>query len=773
MSDLSGFSMFELFKTEVENNAKILNDGLLGLEEKGGCGEVCEPLMRAAHSIKGAARIIGLDAGVELAHKMEDCFVTAQKGNRVLNGDDIDVLLGGVDMLVRISQGTEKDAAEFKEKNLAKFEKLIQSLADVNAGKYNSANTPAAQSTAPESAQQPTLQPSVTPAAPQPQPSPEASPQNAHTSDKPTTREIDADRVVRVTSSSMDYLLGLAGEAYVQSQWFEPFGDVMQSLRRENYRLSSQLEAIFEAHEREQHELAKAILRDAQHHLRNIADTIASQVSSFNISQRRMGNLTERLYNEVIRSRMRPFSDGTGGFPRMVRDLAKRVGKKVRFEIHGQDTEIDRDILEKLESPLTHLLRNAVDHGLELPEERIAANKNETGNLTLEASHRAGMLHIEIRDDGRGVDIEVLRGKIVSKGLATQEMADQMTKPELLEFLFLPGFSTRDKVTEISGRGVGLDVLQTMIQEVGGTVTISTQAAQGTVFHMQLPLTLSVIRSLLIEIAGEPYAIPLYRVDRCVIVNMDEIKNVENRQYIEVNGENIGLVSAQQILDLPEVPIDSEQVHIVTISDRSDQYGLQVSRFLGERDLVVRPLDLRLGKVPDISAAAIMEDGSPLLILDADDVVRSAQALLTTGRLRSLRRNTARSDEAQTRKRILVVDDSITVREVQRRLLESAGYEVEVAVDGADGWNAIRSSQFDMLISDIDMPRMNGIELVRHVKQDVNLKDIPVMIVSYKDREEDRLNGLEAGADYYLTKSSFHDDTLLEAVEDLIGSAAE
>jgi two-component system sensor histidine kinase and response regulator WspE len=210
----------------------------------------------------------------------------------------------------------------------------------------------------------------------------------------------------------------------------------------------------------------------------------------------------------------------------------------------------------------------------------------------------------------------------------------------------------------------------------------------------------------------------------------------------------------------------------VVISDRNDQYGLQVSKFLGERDLVVRPLDTRLGKVPDISAAAIMEDGSPLLILDADDLVRSSQTLLTTGRLRNLHRTTATGGETQARKRVLVVDDSITVREVQRRLLESAGYEVEVAVDGADGWNAIRSSQFDMLISDIDMPRMNGIELVRHVKQDANLKNIPVMIVSYKDREEDRLKGLEAGADYYLTKSSFHDDTLLEAVEDLIGGAS-
>lgn len=768
MSDLSGFSMFDLFKTEVENNAKILNDGLLGLEEKGGTGEVCEPLMRAAHSIKGAARVIGVDVAVELAHKMEDCFVAAQKGQRTLNGDDIDVLLSGVDVLVRISQGTEEDAGTWKEKNLSEFEKLMQSLGDVHAGTLKKSS--AAPTQAPHAA--PPVQPaeqSAQPAAPQPTPQP-AAPQSE---EKTAPKEKDSDRIVRVTSSSMDYLLGLAGEAYVQSQWFEPFGDAMQSLRRENYRLSSQLELIFEAHEREQHELAKAILRDSQHHLRNISDTIAEQLANFNVSQRRMGNLTERLYNEVIRSRMRPFSDGTGGFPRMVRDLARQLGKKVRFEIHGQDTEIDRDILEKLEAPLTHLLRNAVDHGLETPDERTAAGKNETGSLILEASHRAGMLHIEVRDDGKGVDIETLRAKVASKGLATPEMAAEMTKAELLEFLFLPSFSTRENVTEISGRGVGLDVLQNMIQEVAGTVTITTEASLGTIFHLQLPLTLSVIRSLLIEIAGEPYAIPLYRVDRCVIVTLDELKTVENRQYVEVNSQNVGLVSAQQILDLPEVPIDSEQVHIVIISDRSDQYGLQVSKFLGERDLVVRPLDTRLGKVPDISAAAIMEDGSPLLILDADDLVRSAQALLTTGRLRSLRRTAARSDETHARKRVLVVDDSITVREVQRRLLESAGYEVEVAVDGADGWNAIRSSQFDMLISDIDMPRMNGIELVRHVKQDANLKDIPVMIVSYKDREEDRLKGLEAGADYYLTKSSFHDDTLLEAVEDLIGGASE
>jgi len=244
---------------------------------------------------------------------------------------------------------------------------------------------------------------------------------------------------------------------------------------------------------------------------------------------------------------------------------------------------------------------------------------------------------------------------------------------------------------------------------------------------------------------------------------------MEDRSYCTLDREHVGILDARQLFGLPGAPGQSDQLTVVIISDRLNRYGLVVDRVVGEENLVVRPLDSRLGKVPNVSAGAILDDGSPVVIFDADDLVRSIHQLLTTGKLQKIGKD--RQALPAGKKRILIADDSLTVREVERRLLENAGYDVTTAVDGVDGWNTLTARSFDLLISDVDMPRMNGIDLVRTVKTDPLLKDMPVMIVSYKDREEDRLRGLEAGANYYLTKGSFHDESLLTAVRDLIGEA--
>jgi two-component system sensor histidine kinase and response regulator WspE len=311
-----------------------------------------------------------------------------------------------------------------------------------------------------------------------------------------------------------------------------------------------------------------------------------------------------------------------------------------------------------------------------------------------------------------------------------------------------------------------------MVQEVGGTVRIISQAGTGTTFHLQLPITRSVIRALIVEISGEPYAFPLPRLDRVLKVDGSDLQTIEGRSFVHVDGKNVGIVPAFQVFELEELGNNRELLAILIISDRNHQYGLEVDRFLGERDLVVRPLDSRLGKVPDISATSVLEDGSPILIVDVDDLVRSIDSLLAGGRLAKLRQGSVAAG-AQARKRILVIDDSITVRELERQLLESHGYEVDLAVDGMEGWNAVRLGQYELVISDVDMPRMTGIELVKLIRSEQRFKSIPVIIVSYKDREEDRLRGLDAGANYYLTKSSFQDDTFLRAVHELIGKAKE
>jgi two-component system sensor histidine kinase and response regulator WspE len=325
-------------------------------------------------------------------------------------------------------------------------------------------------------------------------------------------------------------------------------------------------------------------------------------------------------------------------------------------------------------------------------------------------------------------------------------------------------------VTAISGRGVGLDAVQTSVREIGGDVRIVEVAAGGTRFELQLPLTLSVVRALVVEIAGESYAIPLARVHRIVRVERDTIASLEGRQHFTLDDRQVGLMYAHQLLGLTgDAPAESTTA-VVVIGEAETALGVVVDRFVGEQELVLRGLDVRLGKVQDVSGAALLSDGRATLVLDVDDLLRTAAIVAAGGRLESVRDVAA--TRAVARRRVLVVDDSLTVRELERKMIEGAGYAVDVAVDGMDAWNALRAGDYQLVVTDVDMPRMDGIELVMRIKGDPVLKAIPVMIVSYKDRDEDRRRGLEAGADYYLTKGSFYDETMLRAIDDFIGGGA-
>jgi two-component system sensor histidine kinase and response regulator WspE len=309
-----------------------------------------------------------------------------------------------------------------------------------------------------------------------------------------------------------------------------------------------------------------------------------------------------------------------------------------------------------------------------------------------------------------------------------------------------------------------------MVKEVGGRVRVSSRSGHGARFQLELPLTLSVVRTLLVEIGGEPYAFPLARIDKALKLPRGRIESLQGRQHFTLDEEQIGLVAARQTLDLEGSPPSDGEVSVVVIGGKDARYGFVVDRFVGERELVVRALDPRLGKVKNVSSAALMPDGSPVLIIDVDDLKRSIENLASGQRLVQVGSKTE-EETGRKRKRVLVVDDSLTVRELERKLIENKGYAVDVAVDGMDGWNAVRTGHYDLVVTDVDMPRLDGIELLKLIRNDGRLKSLPVMIVSYKDRQEDRSRGLEAGADYYLTKASFHDETLLQVVTDLIGGA--
>ncbi|MBN1664466.1 MAG: hybrid sensor histidine kinase/response regulator [Deltaproteobacteria bacterium] len=762
--------MLDLFRVELENHTRTLEIGLVAAERDQSPDKI-EPLMRAAHSIKGAARIVGLNTAVTLAHAMEDVLSAAQHGKRALSPESVDCLLKSNDLFASLSRlevaalPGALDACAAEIQDMAGQLRTFLESGQIRKREAPEPAQPAAAPDAPSAGGEASRPEKAAPTELVPENT--APPATTASADRTKPSQEKAEPgLVRVMAENMNRLMGLAGECLVQAQSVKTFYDNLMSMRKGLFDMEKPLKLTLEGGV--DAAVDAATIEEILERLASAQEASSRDIARFERFSRRLEHLAHRLYSEVISSRMVPFSDGLHGFPRMVRDLAKETGKKVRFEIAGPSTPVDRDILEKLEAPLSHLIRNAVDHGLESPADRLAAGKPEEGSLVLEARHMAGMLNITLSDDGKGINPEDLRNKVVEKGYVTLDMAKSLSRAELFEFLFLPGFSTAKAVTEISGRGVGLDVVFTMAQEVGGSVRVDADPGRGARFHLQLPLTLSVLRTMLVEIAGEAYALPLSRVDRILKLSPKDIREVEDRQYCTLDEEHVGILDARQLFHLPPSGNPAGSFSVVVISDRLNRYGLTVDRLIGEQNLVVRPLDARLGKTPNISAGAILDDGSPVIIFDADDLVRSIHQLLTSEKVQKV--GSGRQHLSEGKKRILVVDDSLTVREVERRLLENAGYEVRVAVDGMDGWNTLTVGHFDLLISDVDMPRMNGIELVRKVKADPMLRDTPVMIVSYKDREEDRLHGLEAGANYYLTKGSFHDEGLLDAVRDLIGS---
>jgi two-component system sensor histidine kinase and response regulator WspE len=761
--DLSELSMVELFRLEVENQSAVFTENLLGLEQNPTDATRLGALMRAAHSLKGAARMIDNDAAVSVAHKLEDLFVAAQEGSLILLPRHIDVLLHGVDLLLRIAQASDGHTETEKSQGTDEVQQFIRDLAKVRVDDPSEAikgvlELPESEST--------TVSGSMLSIS-------EAEAAIKSLPDNVNGANGEHHRFLRVTPENLNRLLALTGESLVESRRLVPFSKSLLRLKREHNELAHILDRIRESLSREKFsESAEAQVAQARVQLVRCREDLSKRLLELEEFQRRSANLSHRLYDEALACRMRPFADGTHGFPRMVRDLARALGKQVRFEIQGPNTYVDRDILEKLEAPLTHLLRNAIDHGIELPELRRAAGKPEEGVIRLEAQHSAGNLLITVSDDGRGVDLADLRKAIVQKKLISSEGAEQMSESEVLEFLLLPGFTTKQAVTEVSGRGVGLDAVQAIVREVRGGIRIWTDLGRGITFQMRLPLTLSIVRALLVEIGNEPYAFPLVHINRALKVAKKDIEVVAGRQHFRFEDRQIGLVAASKIFGGADDDDSGEQVSVVVVGDKTNCYGVVAGRFLGERELVIRPLDPRLGKIKDISSGALLDDGSPVLIVDVEDLIRSVEKSIEAGTFAAVRSRAGGETRKKT-KRVLVVDDSLTVRELEKKLLQSRGYEVEIAVDGMDGWNAARSGHFDLVVTDVDMPRMDGIEFVTLIKKDSNLKALPVMIVSYKDRAADRRRGLEAGADYYLAKASFHDEALLQAVVKLIGEAAE
>ena len=744
MSDpASEATPLELFRLELEERVEHLNSGLLLLEADPGSRQACDAVMRSLHSVKGAAGIVVLPPLVKVAHRLEDFFVAVINGEVVLHPQAFALGFRCVDLFQDVSRLSADSIREWLAARSPELDDLVESLGQLLPD--GSGDSP----------------------APRPSGGELENPYTVTAEPASSAGPAAGDRVVRVEAENLNRIMALSGEMLVEAKWLQPFADSLSLLKDRQKDLQATIEALRLQLSEAGQGAPLELVEKARSKERECRDTLTERLGELELYALRTTNLSYRLYREVIGSNMRPFSDTMVALPRMVRDLATSLGKQVQLEVLGKGTLVDRDILRKLESPLTHILRNAVDHGVELPAERIAAGKPARSTIRIEALHRGGMLSITISDDGQGVRFEKVRQQLVALGLFSADEADNLSEAELCEHLYQPGFSTAAAVTEVSGRGVGLDVVSSMANEVGGTVRFSSVAGEGTSIHFQLPLTLSVVRTLLVEIAGEPYAFPLARLDQIVAIEIADIQVMEGRECFMLDGVSIGLISARQVMQFPEAAQGAGPIPVVVISDHAKVYGVVVDRYLGEQDLVVRPLDPRLGKVANVSAAALMGDGQPILIVDTVDLVRSIDALLQHATLQGQ----ASLQPQRQGQRILIVDDSPVALDLQSRLVVSRGYQVDRAVHGLEAWKAVRDGDYQLLVTDVEMPEMDGIALIQTLRKEPRFRHLPIIICSSRDSEQDRLQGMEAGADYYLVKSSFQDDTLLDAIHQLIGPA--
>ena len=546
-------SLLELFSLEADAQTQVLSAGLLALERNPTQADQLEACMRAAHSLKGAARIVGVDAGVSVAHVMEDCLVSAQEGRLYLQPEHIDALLQGTDLLMRIATPGNSVGPLDIQAYVALMERLL-----------DPAQPPA--TPAPKAEPEPAPAPIVEALPQEPEVAPPVSSEPPRQNKRITE---GGERVLRVTAERLNSLLDLSSKSLVETQRLKPHLASMQRLKRIQ---SNSLRALDTLDGHLKHldlnlETQEA-LADTRRLLSEAQALLADKNAELDEYAWQAGQRAQVLYDTALACRMRPFADVLAGQVRMVRDLGRSLGKQVRLEIEGEKTQVDRDVLEKLEAPLTHLLRNAVDHGIETPEQRLLAGKPAEGLIRLRASHQAGLLVLELSDDGNGVDLERLRGTIVERNLSPVETALRLSEEELLTFLFLPGFSLRDKVTEVSGRGVGLDAVQHMVRQLRGAVVLEQTAGQGSRFHLEVPLTLSVVRSLVVDVGEEAYAFPLAHIERMCDLAPDDIVQLEGRQHFWHEGRHVGLVAASQLLQRPPGQSPSQTLKVVVIRER-------------------------------------------------------------------------------------------------------------------------------------------------------------------------------------------------------------
>jgi two-component system chemotaxis sensor kinase CheA len=700
--------LLAIFAVETTEHVQAMNRHLLALEG-GATGEAREVLVpelfREAHNLKGAARAVSLPDVEALAHELEDLFA-------------------------RMKAGRLEPDRELLERCFRQLDSIEELVGAATGGAAEAEPPPAGPADA-----QPAPTPVPVPApAPTPAPAPAPAP-------SPVPRAPAGDDSVRVATAKLDALMAQVGELLVMELGAEQRLDDARSLEAE-------LATAGQSGER---------LRAARKSLGALRQRLQADV-------RTRAQVTAELGADVRRTRMLPVATLYQTLPRMARDLARDRGKEVSVAVDDGGTEVDRSVLEQVKDPLVHLVRNCIDHGLEPPEARAAAGKPRAGRIALKARQRGDTLLLEVADDGAGIDPARVRATAVERGLLTAEAAAELPDREALGLIFRSGLSTSPVVTDLSGRGVGLDVVREQVDRLHGSIEVTSDVGGGTTMSLSVPLSVSTMHCLLLEAAGHIFALPVTGVERITRVAAGQVQRAEGRQAVQVDGRPVVLASLAEVMGLGPPAQDQEpdaKRPVIVAAGHGRRVGFLVDRLERTQELVVKSLPAPLVRVRHLAGATILGSGRAALILSSADLIASverAEAASSGAAGRALA-------PAPT---ILVAEDSITTRTLEKSILEGAGYRVRVAGDGAEAWRLLQENGCDLLLTDVEMPEMDGFELTARVRADQRLRDLPVVLVTSLDSDEDRERGVSAGADAYVVKGAFDQERLLDTLRRLL-----
>ena len=758
------------FGDEVQEHVQAANRHLLALEEGRGDLPVADrwnEIFREVHSLKGAARATNQDQIEALAHRLETLLGQARRDELAADPRLFDLVYKALDCIAGLGQEAAGNPA-----TPVDVPELLAQLESAAAGLF-----PHPASNAASSVSALPAEPARPEGESQPQPAAKVAPKNAACTEE----------TVRVATAKLDALMAQVGELQVARLGAEQrLADLLELLEQvETWEVGSRLRGLERGLPIASPPQSRTLRNDQEPQnltLHALAGYLRDLCPKFEADNRRLSQAARSLQDGIRHMRMFPVSGIFETYPRMIRDLARELGKEVRLDVTGGETEVDRSVLEHIKDPLTHLLRNAVDHGIERPEVRHAAGKPAEGTITLSASQQGDNVLVEVADDGAGIDLERLRATAVTQSLVTAEEAQAMSDREALWLIFRSGLSTSAQITDLSGRGVGLDVVRDRIERLRGLIDVESRRRQGTHFTLSLPLTVTTTLCLLVQAAGQTLAVPVTNVTQIVRMSPDTLGYAEGRPVLRFGGRPILLLNLAHTLGLSDARGDQAEVRsraaqvagapgfAIVVGSADKRLAFQVDAVVGAQDLVVKNLPPPFVRVRYLAGVAILGTGEAVFVLSAPDLLKPS-----TGSWDRLAPPDVIEPVAEkVPATILVTDDSITTRTLERSILETAGYRVRTAGDGIEAWKALQSEGcapeglFGLLVSDIVMPGMDGLDLTARIRADARLKHLPVVLVTSLDSREERERGAQAGADAYILKGAFDQDSLLETIRRLI-----